>query len=204
MLYPKEDTERRELSFSCRTCAYSEEPSTACIYRNDLSNTVGETAGITQDVGQDPTVRVPAFPSRSSTNTTTSSSSMLDSNTPAASVVLVPQYVLQRPVLNEEEPCTCTVCGLEIVCETCGRPTAEGVCLVVDDDDEQETYVAGLATSLMSLTGLGAPHRTDSNESWVIEEGFEHDYMDISDTDPESEDGGVYYSEHGTLSSSMT
>jgi hypothetical protein len=30
------------------------------VYRNDLSNKVGETAGITQDIGQDPTVRLPA------------------------------------------------------------------------------------------------------------------------------------------------
>jgi DNA-directed RNA polymerase II subunit RPB9 len=56
MLYPAEDRERRELIFTCRTCMYSEAPSSSCVYRNDLSNTVGETAGITQDVGQDPTV----------------------------------------------------------------------------------------------------------------------------------------------------
>jgi len=56
MLYPSEDRERKELVFACRTCMYSEAPSSSCVYRNDLSNTVGETAGITQDVGQDPTV----------------------------------------------------------------------------------------------------------------------------------------------------
>jgi DNA-directed RNA polymerase II subunit RPB9 len=56
MLYPAEDRERGELVFTCRTCMYSEAPSSSCVYRNDLSNTVGETAGITQDVGQDPTV----------------------------------------------------------------------------------------------------------------------------------------------------
>jgi DNA-directed RNA polymerase II subunit RPB9 len=56
MLYPSEDRERKELVFACRTCMYSEAPSSSCVYRNDLSNTVGDTAGITQDVGQDPTV----------------------------------------------------------------------------------------------------------------------------------------------------
>lgn len=57
MLYPKEDRHNNALMFACRTCPYSEEASTsACVFRNDLSNTVGETAGITQDVGSDPTV----------------------------------------------------------------------------------------------------------------------------------------------------
>lgn len=42
--------------FYCRACTYSESAKESCVYRNDLSNTVGETAGITQDVGSDPTV----------------------------------------------------------------------------------------------------------------------------------------------------
>jgi hypothetical protein len=56
MLYPKEDPTDNTLDFACRTCSFSEKAATSCVFRNELRNTVGETAGITQDVGQDPTV----------------------------------------------------------------------------------------------------------------------------------------------------
>ena len=42
--------------FACRTCQFSEEAPSSCVFRNNLYNTVGETAGVTQDVGSDPTV----------------------------------------------------------------------------------------------------------------------------------------------------
>lgn len=58
MLYPKEDRLSNTLMFACRTCPFSEPATSACVFRNELSNTVGETAGITQDVGSDPTVSV--------------------------------------------------------------------------------------------------------------------------------------------------
>ena len=56
MLYPKEDRLNSTLMFACRTCQFSEPAPSSCVYRNQLSNTVGETAGVTQDVGSDPTV----------------------------------------------------------------------------------------------------------------------------------------------------
>lgn len=56
MLYPKENKENNTLMFACRTCQFSEPATSSCVYRNELANTVGETAGITQDVGSDPTV----------------------------------------------------------------------------------------------------------------------------------------------------
>jgi len=56
MLYPKEDRVSNTLDFACRTCAYSEPAATSCVFRNEFRNTVGDTAGITQDVGQDPTL----------------------------------------------------------------------------------------------------------------------------------------------------
>lgn len=59
MLYPKEDLNNRKLMFACRTCQFSEEASSSCVFRNNLYNTVGETAGVTQDVGSDPTVGFP-------------------------------------------------------------------------------------------------------------------------------------------------
>lgn len=56
LLYPAEDREASELHFKCRQCSTVEDATSYCVYRNDLSGTVGETAGITQDVGSDPTV----------------------------------------------------------------------------------------------------------------------------------------------------
>ncbi|TVY50400.1 DNA-directed RNA polymerase II subunit RPB9 [Lachnellula cervina] len=59
MLYPKEDPDTHRLQFACRTCQYSEEATSSCVFRNVLNNAVGETAGVTQDVGSDPTVGLP-------------------------------------------------------------------------------------------------------------------------------------------------
>jgi hypothetical protein len=56
MLYPKEDRQNNVLMFACRTCQFSEPAASSCVFRNNLYNTVGETAGVTQDVGSDPTV----------------------------------------------------------------------------------------------------------------------------------------------------
>lgn len=61
MLYPKEDRHNNKLMYACRTCQFSEEASSSCVFRNSLHNTVGETAGVTQDVGSDPTVGLPDF-----------------------------------------------------------------------------------------------------------------------------------------------
>jgi len=59
MLYPKEDPDTHRLQFACRTCQYSEEAASSCVFRNILNSAVGETAGVTQDVGSDPTVGLP-------------------------------------------------------------------------------------------------------------------------------------------------
>lgn len=61
MLYPKEDRLSNTLMFACRTCQFSEPASSSCVFRNILHNSVGETAGVTQDVGSDPTVGGPGF-----------------------------------------------------------------------------------------------------------------------------------------------
>ncbi|KAI9723396.1 MAG: hypothetical protein M1812_001280 [Candelaria pacifica] len=62
MLYPKEDKENRTLMFACRTCQFSEPAASSCVFRNNLQNSVGETHGVTQDVGSDPTVGLPDDP----------------------------------------------------------------------------------------------------------------------------------------------
>ncbi|TDZ40711.1 DNA-directed RNA polymerase II subunit RPB9 [Colletotrichum trifolii] len=56
MLYPKEDEESHKLQFTCRTCQFTEEAQSTCVFRNIMNNAAGETAGVTQDVGSDPTV----------------------------------------------------------------------------------------------------------------------------------------------------
>lgn len=56
MLYPREDRTLGTLTFQCRNCQFSEEVGPVCIYRNELSGTIGETSGVTQDVASDPTV----------------------------------------------------------------------------------------------------------------------------------------------------
>ncbi|MCJ1310239.1 hypothetical protein MMC25_003901 [Agyrium rufum] len=56
MLYPKEDKMTSTLMFACRTCTFSEQAVSSCVFRDNLENNVGETAGVTQDVGADPTV----------------------------------------------------------------------------------------------------------------------------------------------------
>lgn len=59
MLYPREDRETNQLIFQCRNCQWPTAVEPTCIYRNELSNTVGETSGVTQDVASDPTVGDP-------------------------------------------------------------------------------------------------------------------------------------------------
>ncbi|EHK41558.1 hypothetical protein TRIATDRAFT_302057 [Trichoderma atroviride IMI 206040] len=60
MLYPKEDEDAHKLQFTCRTCQYTEDAQSTCVFRNVLNNSSGETAGVTQDVGSDPTVSTTA------------------------------------------------------------------------------------------------------------------------------------------------
>lgn len=56
MLYPKEDPDSRQLLYVCRTCQYTEEAATSCVFRSVMNSASGETAGVTQDVTDDPTV----------------------------------------------------------------------------------------------------------------------------------------------------
>ncbi|KAL1955104.1 hypothetical protein VTO42DRAFT_9038 [Malbranchea cinnamomea] len=56
LLYPKEDRATNTLLFSCRTCHVSEPATSYCVFQNKLNTQVGDTAGVTQDVGSDPTL----------------------------------------------------------------------------------------------------------------------------------------------------
>ncbi|KAK9570831.1 DNA-directed RNA polymerase II core subunit rpb9 [Aspergillus fumigatus] len=55
LLYPKEDRVNNRLMFTCRTCHVGEPATSYCVYQNKLNSQVGDTAGVTQDVGSDPT-----------------------------------------------------------------------------------------------------------------------------------------------------
>ncbi|KAJ5238438.1 hypothetical protein N7468_003057 [Penicillium chermesinum] len=59
LLYPKEDRANNRLMYTCRTCHVGELATSYCVYQNKLNSQVGDTAGVTQDVGSDPTVRLP-------------------------------------------------------------------------------------------------------------------------------------------------
>ena len=119
MLYPKEDEVDRKLMFTCRTCNFSEEATSSCIFRNAMNNAAGETAGVTQDVGSDPTVGIHSLSldggRRGSgasglsnlSRSTSSAASWPSSTTSAASSACVS---------------SCLGCGSMIVCETCGDP----------------------------------------------------------------------------------
>jgi DNA-directed RNA polymerase II subunit RPB9 len=107
MLYPKEDRENNVLMYACRTCQFSEQAPTACVYRNQLSNTVGETAGVTQDVGSDPTV---CGYSRPASVHQECCSLACDADSPGN---------------DAETLITCTLCGEEIACYRCGKPDVQ-------------------------------------------------------------------------------
>ncbi|KAF3916103.1 hypothetical protein ABW20_dc0110056 [Dactylellina cionopaga] len=55
MLYPREDRANNRLLFGCRNCSFVEEAASQCVFRNVLSSAAEETAGVTTDVGSDPT-----------------------------------------------------------------------------------------------------------------------------------------------------
>ena len=96
--------------FACRTCQFSEEANTSCIYRNSLKETIAETPGNVQDVAQDPTVG-DAYSSFDSDY----DSAMED----AEGVDVVPEF--------------CTYCGQEILCPICEQPTDRGLILEAVD-----------------------------------------------------------------------
>lgn len=115
MLYPKEDRLNNKLMFACRTCQYSEEAVSSCIYRNSLKETIAETPGNVQDVAQDPTVGK----ANSSFDDSAYDSDMDMQMADTAGVDVVPDF--------------CTFCGEEILCPICEQPTDRGIMLETDD-----------------------------------------------------------------------
>ncbi|KIV92268.1 hypothetical protein, variant 2 [Exophiala mesophila] len=57
LLYPKEDRATSTLLYICKACHATTTHDSACTFRQHLGATVQETAGVTTDVANDPTVR---------------------------------------------------------------------------------------------------------------------------------------------------
>jgi len=125
MLYPKEDDVNNQLMFACRMCQYSEKAEVTCIYRNALKEEIAETAGNTDDVEDDPTVG----------DNDDDDVALSEYNYDSA-------MEMEDAVGDETVPEMCTLCGKEILCPTCGRPSAHMIALEVEDDrvaaNEQE------------------------------------------------------------------
>lgn len=137
MLYPKEDPATNTLMFACRTCQFSEEANTSCIYRNSLKETIAETPGNVQDVAQDPTVG-DAYSSFDSDY-----ENAMDG---AEGVDVIPDF--------------CTYCGQEILCPICEKPTDRGLILEAEDpgpevEEEKEEDLVELEKRERSLSGAG-------------------------------------------------
>ncbi|KAG8204041.1 RPB9, partial [Candida africana] len=56
MLYPKEDKEGQRLLYACRNCGYTELVENPKVYRHELMTNIGATAGVVEDIGNDPTL----------------------------------------------------------------------------------------------------------------------------------------------------
>jgi DNA-directed RNA polymerase II subunit RPB9 len=110
MLYPKEDELERKLMFTCRTCNFSEEATSSCIFRNAMNNAAGETAGVTQDVGSDPTVGSPFISCGGDGEEVQGSAAPGSPVSPGLSRSSTPSACVS----------SCLGCGRIIVCETCG------------------------------------------------------------------------------------
>ncbi|KAI8942227.1 hypothetical protein NX059_000310 [Plenodomus lindquistii] len=68
LLFPREDRAENKLLFACRTCSFTEEAPSSCVMRHEIASTVGATAGVTAEVAQDPTVRLPEYDSQAALN----------------------------------------------------------------------------------------------------------------------------------------
>ena len=52
----KEDKEGQRLLYACRNCGYTELAENPKVYRHELMTNIGATAGVVEDIGNDPTL----------------------------------------------------------------------------------------------------------------------------------------------------
>lgn len=129
MLQPHEDPSNDTLVFECSTCHHVEKALTACIYRNSLKEDIAETPGNVDDVLEDPTVG----------NLDPSSLNRLrisedDDDEEEEDGIDDDMADMMEELRGQEiEPTLCTMCGQDILCPTCHRPTDRFLALEVSD-----------------------------------------------------------------------
>ncbi|KAL1605178.1 hypothetical protein SLS60_004722 [Paraconiothyrium brasiliense] len=111
LLFPREDKAESKLLFACRTCSFSEEAPSACVMRTEIASSAGDTAGVTSDIGQDPTVGLTRSFSR-------------------ASLMELDGF-----------PNFCTMCGQDIVCVDCGEESAPGLVFEAEDENSLHSNI---------------------------------------------------------------
>ncbi|EFX00638.1 DNA directed RNA polymerase 2 [Grosmannia clavigera kw1407] len=170
MLYPKEDADAHKLQFTCRTCQYTEEAASTCVFRNVLNNAAGETAGVTQDVGSDPTVGAAFF--------------AVDASVSSAFSAHHPSPLTTVPMCSGQAV-LCLCCGTTVVCRNCGgqlysaKPTAR---LAIVDGSNISSNESGSCTTestdmtdLTDLTDLSFDGAFGCENVTALADEFEYD-----------------------------
>jgi DNA-directed RNA polymerase II subunit RPB9 len=147
MLYPREDEVKQQLMFACRMCNYSEKAESTLVYRNALKEEIAETAGNTDDVEDDPTV----------------GDDLSDNDEEFYRTQYDSAMEMEDAYGEEQVPEMCTLCGKEILCPTCGRPSENGIVLETEDpevsqDPREEEERVELERRERALSGAGLVH----------------------------------------------
>ncbi|KAK8252332.1 hypothetical protein HDK77DRAFT_479319 [Phyllosticta capitalensis] len=167
LLYPRENKETNTLQFACRTCSYETEAQSSCIYRNELSNTAAETAGVTSDLGQDPTVSSSAMHPNIMPTTNTYPNHHMDNDDDddmdLDSLADVPSF--------------CTMCGQEIFCGICGQETKDaGLFIEADDEEPGHLHASRPPREVHTPDTIMSDHRYfDVDEDYDVDDGDDFD-----------------------------
>ncbi|KAF2100449.1 hypothetical protein NA57DRAFT_54537 [Rhizodiscina lignyota] len=176
LLYPKENRDTNELRFECRTCRWDEVAPSSCVYRNQMSNAVGATAGITQDIGQDPTVGIPVH----ETSSHLSQLELLDpAASPMAESAATSSELARSPSPPSRVPDVCTMCGELIFCEKCGEAPTDYGCFLEVEDEDIEMGEAQTTDDYVAST-LGYAH-LDYGEDAHLDYGEDDNYDDCDE-----------------------
>jgi len=155
MLYPKENKVDNTLMFACRTCPFSEVATSSCVFRNELTNTVGATAGITQDVGTDPTV--------STFDSNNASCGSVDSGYQGSG------HDAQKAGEDEGVMYLCTICGQLIICEYCGMSCEGDFCLEVQDRKWKREKFKMSRSGVAAQAKSGPEGKVDCSSSYGLD-----------------------------------
>ena len=168
MLYPKEDKMNNQLMFACRMCQWAEPADAMCIYRNALKEEIAETAGNVEDVAQDPTV---GDDSDLYVDDLEGDDEEMYGSGRGGYV-----YHGQQPDDDDDDdekmgenedddetvPELCTLCGKQILCPFCHKPSSNGLTLETNDplaatagNPQQEAEQVHLEQRERSKSGAG-------------------------------------------------